>query len=126
MNAGEGDLEIVGLRGSNNGRSCERHEVCGADVDVGDVLRLVPCILPNQHGDLDNAIKLHKVVSGCIGCCVGFVPRVQCRLPHVQRNINQFCMVVELYKKSPNTHKNEMDDRKMGMASVVLLNEIPD
>ena len=39
------DLEIVGLRASNNGRSCTMHNTCGASLRVGDVLRLVSCVV---------------------------------------------------------------------------------
>jgi hypothetical protein len=44
------DLEIVGLRSGTNDRSCCQHEICGAQVLVGDVLRLVKCIVTiNLH-----------------------------------------------------------------------------
>ena len=34
------EVEIFGLHGNNNGRSCARHAVCGVHVSEGDVLRM--------------------------------------------------------------------------------------
>ena len=39
------EFEIVGLLGDGNGRSCERHAVCGVSVEVGDILRTKECVV---------------------------------------------------------------------------------
>jgi hypothetical protein len=37
----------VGIAAGNNGRSCCQHEVCGNHLHVGDVCRVVRCIIPS-------------------------------------------------------------------------------
>jgi hypothetical protein len=121
---GDADLEIVGLDSSSNGRFCCVHRVCGETVCVGDLLRLMPTIVEIK-GVPEPAIKLVKIVDGSDGCTVAFVPRVQASLPKIVSNLNQFCVVKELYATSDNRYKRARSNRNMGMAGVVLLNEIP-
>ena len=75
MNA---DLEIVGLESNTNGRSCTVHSVCGQAIAVGDVLRLVGCIVQIDN-ITEDAIKCVKVIDGVDTCTVAFVPRVIAR-----------------------------------------------
>jgi hypothetical protein len=121
---GDTDLEIVGLYANNNGRSCTIHTMCGDHVKVGDVLRLVKTVV-TINGHLEDAIKLIKIIDGADACTVAFIPRLQVRLPIVLRNINHFCVVKELYSQSTNSYKRQKLHRNLGMAGVVLLNEIP-
>ena len=93
------DLEIVGLRSGTNDRSCCQHEICGAQVLVGDVLRLVKCIV-TINGKTEEAIKLVKIDHGSETCTVAFVPRAYTKLPMVMERINKFVQVVELYSGS--------------------------
>jgi hypothetical protein len=120
---GDVDLEIVGLNSHSNGRYCSVHAVCGDHVRVGDVLRLVETVV-TVDGHLEDAVKLVKITDGGEGCTVAFIPRLQINLPIVRRNINKFCVVKELYKNSTNTYKRTKSHRHIGMAGVVLLNEI--
>lgn len=55
------DLEIVSLESNRNGRSCSVHSTCGEDVKVGDVLRLVGCIVQIDE-TMEDAIKCVKVI----------------------------------------------------------------
>lgn len=118
------DLEIVGLYSSTNGRSCTRHETCGEHLSVGDLLRLVKCVVTIK-GKTEEAVKLVKIADGTDTCTVGYVPRVSSNLPKVMRNINKFAQVVEIYRDSENTHKRRLANQNHGMASVVLLDTIP-
>jgi hypothetical protein len=122
---GDIDMEIVGLLSDTNGRSCSVHTACGEYVRVGDLLRLKKtCVVVN--GKTETAIKLNKITDdGVEGCTVAFVPRIHLTTPIVLRNINCFCRVKELYCNSKYTFIREKSHRNMGMAGVVLLNEIP-
>jgi hypothetical protein len=120
---GDVQLEVVGLNSSSNGRSCTVHSVCGCSVRVGDVLRLIGTTV-TVDGRLEGAVKLVKIVSdGVEGCVVAYIPRAQLDTPTVLRNVNGFCMVKELYQNRKFQWKREKSH--LGMAGVVLLNEIP-
>jgi hypothetical protein len=121
---GDIDLEIVGLLSNSNGRSCSVHEICGEYVRVGDVLRLKKTVVTIQ-GKTEEAIKLNKITDGVEGCTVAFIPRLMIDVPRVTKNINHFCIVKELYCFSASKFLREKSHRAMGMAGVVLLNEIP-
>ena len=91
------DLEIVGLRSGTNDRSCCQHEICGAQVLVGDVLRLVHCkCIVTINGKMEEDIELVKIDDGSETCTVAFVPRAYTELPMVMERINKFVQVVEL------------------------------
>jgi hypothetical protein len=121
---GEIDLEICGLLG--NGRSCSVHSECGSHLRVGDLLRLKATMITLEDGRDERAVKLLKITSDSVeGCTVGFIPRMVLNTPTVQRNLNQFCVVKELYCNSASLFKRQKSNRYMGMAGVVLLNEIP-
>jgi hypothetical protein len=120
---GDIDLEIVGLFGNTNGRSCSVHTECGSHVKVGDLLRLKPTIVI-INGKEEHAVKLNKInEEGVEGCTVAFLPRMVLDTPTVERN--SFCLVKELYSASTSEFKRQKSHRAMGMAGVVLLNEIP-
>jgi hypothetical protein len=122
---GDVDLEIVGLFGSTNGKSCSVHNECGAHVKVGDLLRLKPTVV-TVNGKEEAAIKLNKInEEGVEGCTVAFLPRIVLNTPIVLRNIDCFCVVKELYSNSISDFKRSKSHRAMGMAGVVVLNEIP-
>jgi hypothetical protein len=117
-------LEIVGLYSSTNGRSCCQHSCCGEHVDVGDVLRVVRCVITIQ-GKPEEALKLVKIADGTDCCTVAFLPRAFASMPEVEQHINKFVQVIELYKDSENSFKNTLSIRNFGMARVVCLDDIP-
>lgn len=124
MSADSPHLEIVGLHSNSNGRSCCQHKCCGEHVKIGDVLRLVKCVV-TINLQAEEAVKLVKIEDGTNCCTVGFVPRVFSRSPQVQQHINGFVQVIELYKDSENTYKNTLSTKNFGVASVVCLDDIP-
>jgi hypothetical protein len=121
---GDVDLEIVGLLSNTNGWCCSVHTICGESIDVGNVLRLVPTVV-YVCGILEQAVKLVQIDDGIEGCTVAFVPRLLIGLPVVQRNVNEFCIVKELYCDSRYAYKRCKSHRNLGMAGVVLVNKIP-
>ena len=118
------DLTIVGLNSSTNGRSCTRHDKCGDHVCVGDVLRLVRCVVTIK-GEPEEAIKLVKIEDATDSCTVAFIDRVSASNPKVIQNINKFAQVVEIIKDSTNTHKRRMAKQNYGMATIFFLDDIP-
>ena len=114
------ELEVFGLHGSSNGRSCTAHEACGRSVQRGDVLRLVTCVV-DISGATETAIKAVKVIDGVDTCTVGFVPRVFKELPQVAAHVDKFVQVVEVYGDSTNTYKRSLSHRNKGVCSVAFL-----
>ena len=118
------DLEIVGLNGSGNNRSCCQHECCGNHVLKNDVLRLVRTMV-TINDKTEEAIKLCLIREGAMTCTVGYVPRNYLKLAKVRKQITRYCQVVELYSESNNSYKRKLSHRNLGMASVAFLDEIP-
>lgn len=69
------DLEMVGLFGVTNGRSCSCHDICGEYVEVGDLVRLVKTTV-EINAIYEDAIKVVKIEDGVDSCTVGYIPRV--------------------------------------------------
>ena len=118
------DLEIVGLHGSNNGRSCSVHGCCGEHVKVGDLLRLVKCVV-TINGVVEEAIKCVRIVDGSDSCSVAFVPRFLARTDMVVSNIGSFVQVLELYHESESAYKKKKSHSNKGMAACIFLSSIP-
>ena len=116
------DLEIVGLKSATNGRSCCFHRCCGEEVKLGTILRLVKCTV-TVDGVAEVAVKCVLVNEGIDGCTVAFVPRVLAKLPIVQKQLNKFVVVTDLYDQSPNKYKKDKSFKNSGMAAVVTLDE---
>jgi hypothetical protein len=73
---------------------------------MGSLVRLVRTLVDiNSESEL--AIKLVKIVDGIDGCTIGFVPRVQSRLPKVVDCLDRFAVVRELYSSSKCSYKQE-------------------
>jgi hypothetical protein len=118
------DLEIVGLCNPCNGRSCTVHECCGEDVRENDIVRLVRTTI-TAAGNLEAAVKIVLIQDGADTCTVAYVPRIYMNLPIVERNINRFAVIKELYDTSDNEHKRNKSSDVCGMASICFLDEIP-
>ena len=117
------DLEVVGLYGTTNGRSCSIHACCGESVKAGNVLRLVACIAETDLGE-EESVKCVLVNSdGVDTCTVGFIPRVFVRHGKVTNHMNKFIVVKELYRDSDNTYKRQVSHRNLGAASANFLDE---
>jgi hypothetical protein len=122
------DLQFVGLYGSSNGRSCDRHSCCGEHVRVGDLVRLVKTVVTiNISGTqpYEEAVKIVKIEDCVESCTVGFIPRNHMKLHKVIQNIDEFCIVSELYKVSSNNYKRMTSHRNLGMAGINFVNGIP-
>jgi hypothetical protein len=118
------DLEVVGINGISNGRSCCQHDCCGSSLSENELLRLVKCVV-TINKKTEEAVKFVRVTADGDGCTIGFLPRVWLKHPKVAQNINNFCIVRELYDHSDNKSKRLKSHRNSGMAGVILLSSIP-
>jgi hypothetical protein len=94
------DFEIVGLYSITNGRSCCCHKSCRKEVVVENLLRL-NCTVADIDGRTGTAVKLVRKIEGIDGCTVGFVPRVQSKLPRVAHCLDKFAVVCGALKLIP-------------------------
>ena len=134
------DGEIIGLHSGTHGRSCERHEACGLEVEVGSIVWfksdniMVNCAQGIQVDDRDpedklqeTAIKVILVVDGCDTFIVGFWPRHIALRPGSNSLHGQYAKVMELYYALDEevSYKRTKSVPNFGMASYVLLNNAP-
>ncbi|KAL7568646.1 hypothetical protein ACA910_022744 [Epithemia clementina (nom. ined.)] len=119
------DMEIVGLHLSESGRSCLIHKCCGKAVKVGDILRIKKTVVDNNDSLPEEALCCVIIRQGEEACRVGFIPRFLISAPMVNKNINKFLQVVELFAESDNIAKQQKSKQYGGVAAVVFLDEIP-
>ena len=133
------DGEIVGLFSPTHGRSCERHEVCGRELKVDDIVRFRRDVIMvdsvrGAEGDVATApeglapetvLKVVLVKDRHESCVVGFLPRhIALRAPEVRLN-GRFAQVTELYDLCDvNKHQKVKSTRNNGMAAYVLLENV--
>ena len=69
------DGEIVGLKGSSNGRACVQHACCGVSLQVDDLLRFKVGVVIQEDGTAKTVVKAVLIRDGTETCTVGFLPR---------------------------------------------------
>ena len=116
------DGEIVGLKGTSNGRSCESHDCCGESISPDDLVRFKLTVV-DIDGKIEEAIKVVRVRDGTESCTIGFLPRniVKSRK---EKFVGQFAQIIELYEFSENETMRRKSHRNKGMASFRLLKDI--
>ena len=94
------DGEILGLRGTTNGRSCEQHACCGAIVRPNDCVRFKAAVVPIDGVD-QAGIKGVLILDGTELCTVGFLGKNIAALKKTSdKFVNKFAQVIELYDSS--------------------------
>ena len=135
------DGEGVGLHSSTYGRSCDRNASCRHKLEVGSIVRFKQDVIavgrdylglegiddaPNQVAEV--VVKVIVVEGGQETCTVGFLPRyIALRPEEVNRFHGQFAQIIELYDKleAGMSYKRTRSAMNNGMASFVLLNDVP-
>lgn len=115
-------LFIVGLRRTNNGRSCHAHSCCGDLAHVGLLVRFKFTVIDNRRGT-EQAIACVAVRNGQESCRIGFLPRE--RLAMKNDYIDKFAQVTEMYEDHESAEKRRVDNTMCGAAECILLDEIP-
>jgi hypothetical protein len=93
-----------------------------------DIIDCINCsffkyIVCSGNDEVIEAIACHVIIDGHEGCRVAFLP-IFC-LNQRERYINKFAQVVELFVDSESSHKRGRGHRYKGMASCMLLDDIP-
>jgi hypothetical protein len=122
------DLQFVGLYGTTNGRTCERHDCCGKYVTLGDLVRLKRTVVRvSRDGEArdEEAIAVVKIEDGFESCTIGFIARNQMTLPRVVASVNKLCILSEIYEASENKYLRGVSKRNLGMGGLDLVDNIP-
>ena len=118
------DGEIVGLKGTTNGRTCESHDCCGKYITADDLVRFKLTVV-DIDGTVEEAIKVVRVRDGTESCTVGFLPRnIVKSISSKEKFVGQFAQIIELYDQSDNEVMRRKSHRNQGVASFRLLNQI--
>ena len=118
------DGEILGLRGTTNGRSCEQHACCGAIVRPNDCVRFKAAVVPIDGVD-QAGIKAVLILDGTELCTVGFLGKNIAALKKTSdKFVNKFAQVIELYDSSENAAKRAKSHNDLAVCSFRLLEDI--
>ena len=115
-------VEIVGLNGSDNGRTCTKHEACGTYVNEGQVLRMKEAIV-TINGSLQRSIKFVAIDDMTESCTVGFAGKATHQRLRELGKVNKFVVVEKLYDKSENTFERRKSHTNKGMARCRILHQ---
>ena len=120
-------VDIVGVNASDEGRSCEEHDCCGAAVIQADVVVRFRAVqlkrdIANEANPAheETALAVHHVTGGIDGCRVGF-PRGHL-LKHKDEHDGRLAQVTEVFSdsgESPSDRAKHHCNR--GCCSAVLI-----
>jgi hypothetical protein len=67
-------VDVVGIRASNRGRSCPRHDCCGIQVEPGVKVKVIKERMKYRGDEEDDVLAVYLLnVGGVVGCKVGFL-----------------------------------------------------
>ena len=116
------DSEIVGLKGTGNGRSCISPVLCGEHVKLDDLVQLRLSV-PDIDGKIEQAMQVVLIQDGTESSAIGFLPRniVKSRKEKV---IGKFVQIIELDEYSESRMKHRKSHQNKGVAYFCLLDDI--
>ena len=111
-------VEIVGIKCSDRGRSCEEHEVCGSVFKEDVVVRFRKVQIEVVRVE-ETAIEAVWVSDGIDWCRVGFLPR-HC-VKHYKTYEGKLGQVVDMYRDSDSPTKRRKHHRGRGCCLVAII-----
>jgi hypothetical protein len=113
-------FDIVGLKCSDRGRSCEEHTLCSSMlVQVNSVARIRAEQI-NVDGKEETAMACFFVADGIDCCKVGFLPRHQ--IKHKNDYDGKLAQIVEFLETSDSpSDRAARSHRNKGIAQAVIL-----
>jgi hypothetical protein len=112
-------VQLYGLQRSTSGRSCDKHECCGAYVELNTVVRLKKVIILLNR-ELRYTIKGVVLEGGKETCTVGFTPRFY-SADQLNFLDGKLCQISELFYNSNNRSKLADNRRHGGIAAGYIL-----
>ena len=92
-------VDVVGIDIGDRGRSCEAHEVCGSQLEVGKTVLRIREVTINKNGVDEPALAAytHSLEDGLDGCRVGFLRKHL--IPHKDSYVNKCLLVSKIYSE---------------------------
>ena len=116
-------VDIVGILASDQGRSCEKHKVCGCVIAPDVVVRFRTVQLQSKDGKPEletTAIAAYHVTGGIDACRVGFLRRHL--LKYKDEYDGRLAQVVEVFdENSESPSDRSKHHRNMGCCRAVLI-----
>ena len=111
-------VEIVGIKASSNGRSCEEHTICGSILKHDMLLRFrKEQIL--IAGKEETAVAAYWITDGVERCKVGFLPRYL--LKKKDQYDGKIAQVTEFLEDSTFPHERARSHRGKGICRACLV-----
>ena len=115
------DIDVVGCDEGSNGRSCLNHDVCGTQIQVGDIFIFRWAVVPVEN-EIEEVIKVFIIRDVSQECHIGYLPR---RLLIQKDNFkNKMAVVLEDLRRSNNAQKRRKSLRHKGIVVCRMLDEI--
>jgi hypothetical protein len=121
--------DILGLKASNNGRSCSQHMPCGSHLAAGDfVVFRATTVLDELTDEPEPAIKVVRLLEdGTEGCTVGFLSRhIAADMHQSAAHVDRTAIVLELYEFSEIMAVKKKSWRGFGTASFSFVASVKD
>ena len=113
-------VDVVGIEASNNGRSCDRHSVCGSVLVPDVVVRIRAVQLAKDDGTEATALAVYHVTGGVDACRVGFLR--QHLVKHQDEYDGRLAQVVEIFgDESESPSDRAKHHRNKGCCRAVLI-----
>jgi len=117
-------VEIVGIKASGNGRSCDRHDVCGSVLGDDTVVRLRKVQIINSSGKEETAIAAYLESDGIDQCRAGFLQHYFAA--HARLFDGVLAQVTEMYSiTSDCSIKQKKCPYNMGCCLSALISKLP-
>ena len=112
-------VDLVGIKSSDRGRSCEEHACCGSVVKIDTVVR-IRAEQVEVNGREDTAMVVYWVTDGIDRCRVGFLPRHTVK--HKASFDGKLAQIVEILGESDSPADRKFCHRNHGAARAVIIN----
>ena len=115
--------EVVGMYGTTNGRSCNRHACCGREVlEIGSIVQFNTA-QTEIDGDIRPGIAARHIIHGELRCIIGFLSRAIVIRSKGMLEGKQ-AQIIEFYKDNPNNTKRRKGYQCVGVARYRLLDQL--
>ena len=116
-------VDIVGIKASNRGRSCEEHTCCGSVLELDSVVRFRSVQIVSDIGEEsaleESALAVYWVTDAIDHCRVGFLPRHL--LKHRKYYDGKAAQIVEFLAMSESPSDKALSHRNAGVCRAVML-----
>ena len=112
-------VDIVGIKASNRGRSCEEHACCGSSLELDSVVRFRRVKIINDDDKEEAALAVYWVTDAIDRCRVGFLPKHL--LKHAHKYDGKAAHIVAFLALSESPGDKAKSHRSAGVCRAVLL-----